>query len=120
MIQKVKQKLFILVLLFFPFLTTAQESEKKDGIKFGGALRYNIISTDYESSSDKTDPQFTWDTWRLNMDGSIGGIDLSFEYRFYPSSKTHFLKHGYFGYKFSDVVYGKLGVSQVPFGWWFA
>ena len=116
MVQKVKQKLFILVLLFFPFLTTAQESEKKDGIKFGGALRYNIISTDYESSSDKTDPQFTWDTWRLNMDGSIGGIDLSFEYRFYPSSKTHFLKHGYFGYKFSDVVYGKLGVSQVPFG----
>lgn len=116
MIQKVKQKIFILALLFFPFLTTAEESEKKDGIKFGGALRYNIISTNYESSTDKTDPQFTWDTWRLNMDGSIGGIDLSFEYRFYPSSKTHFMKHGYFGYKFSDEVYGKLGVSQVPFG----
>ena len=116
MYQKLKQKFLILALLFFPFLSIAQKSEKKDGIKFGGALRYNIISTNYEESSDKTDPKFTWDTWRLNMDGSISGIDLSFEYRFYPSSKVHFLKHGYFGYKFSDVVYTKLGVTQVPFG----
>ena len=116
MIKKVKEKLFILALLFFPFFAIAQESEKKDGVKFGGALRYNIISTDYEGSSNKTDPQFTWDTWRLNMDASYSGVDMSFEYRFYPSSKTHFLKHGYFGYKFSDVVYAKLGVSQVPFG----
>ena len=116
MIQKVKKSFLILALLFSPFLTIAEESEKKDGIKFGGAVRYNIISTNYESSTDKTDPQFTWDTWRLNMDGSLGGIDLSFEYRFYPSSKQHFLHHGWFGYKFSDVVYTKLGVSQVPFG----
>ena len=116
MYLKLKQKFFVLTLLFFPFLTTAQESEKKDGIKFGGAVRYNILSTNYESSTDKSDPQFTWDTWRLNLDGSISGIDLSFEYRFYPSSKNHFLHHGYFGYKFSDVVYTKLGVSQVPFG----
>ncbi len=116
MIQKIKQKFLIAALLFFPFLTIAQQSEKKDGIKFGGALRYNILSTNYESSSDKTDPQFTWDTWRLNMDGSLSGIDFSFEYRFYPSSNNHFLHHGYFGYKFSDVVYTKVGVSQVPFG----
>jgi len=115
MIQKLKQKFLIATLLFFQFLTIAQQSEKKDGIKFGGALRYNILSTNYESSSDKTDPQFTWDTWRLNMDGSLSGIDFSFEYRFYPSSNNHFLHHGYFGYKFSDVVYTKVGVSQVPF-----
>lgn len=116
MILKLKQKFFILALLLFPFLTTAQESEKKDGIKFGGALRYNILSKNYEGNNDKTDPQFTWDTWRLNMDGSLSGIDLSFEYRFYPSSNNHFMHHGYLGYSFSDVVYTKLGVSQVPFG----
>ncbi len=57
----------------------------------------------------------------------MGGIDLSFEYRFYPTFGTHFIHHGYFGYAFSDNVYMKLGVSQVPFGitkyashsWWF-
>ena len=114
MIHEVKQKLFIIALLFFPFLTTAQESEKKDGIKFGGALRYNTIKTNYESSSKKTEVAF--DTWRLNMDGSLSGIDFSFEYRFYPSGEYHFIHHGWFGYKFSDVVYTKLGVSQVPFG----
>ena len=116
MYLKLKQTLFILALVLFPFLTTAQEREKKDGIKFGGALRYNILSTNYEGSTNKTDPQFTWDTWRLNMDGSLSGIDFSFEYRFYPSSNAHFMHHGWMGYKFSDIVYTKLGVSQVPFG----
>ncbi len=114
MIQKVKQRLFILALLFFPFLTTAQDSEKKDGIKFGGALRFNMIKKNYEGSSEKADIAF--DTWRLNMDGSISDIDFSFEYRFYPSGEYHFMHHGWIGYKFSDVVYTKLGVSQVPFG----
>ena len=70
MIQKVKQKLFILLLLSFPFLTTAQESEKKDGVKFGGGLRYNISSTYYESSSAKSAPQVTLDIWLFNMDAS--------------------------------------------------
>lgn len=116
MSQKVTQALFIIALLFIPFLTTAQESDKKDGIKFGGVLRYTISSKNYESGSNKTDPQFTWGMWRLNMDGSISGIDLSFEYRFYPSYKAHFLRQGYFGYKFSDVLYTKVGVTQVPFG----
>ncbi len=114
MIQEVKQKLFIIALLFFPFLTTAQESEIKDGVKFGGALRFNTIKKNYEGSSDKT--EVAWDTWRLNMDGSLSDIDFSFEYRFYPSGEYHFMHHGWIGYKFSDVVYTKLGVSQVPFG----
>lgn len=57
----------------------------------------------------------------------MSGIDLSFEYRFYPTFGTHFIHHGYLGYSFSDNVYMKLGVTQVPFGitpfashsWWF-
>ena len=116
MIKKVKQSVVILVLLVCSFVATAEESEKKDGVKLGGALRYSIISTNYEGKSDNSNPQFTWDTWRLNADGSLAGIDISFEYRFYPSSNVHFVRYGYFGYKFSDVVYTKLGVTQVPFG----
>lgn len=75
-----------------------------------------MLSTHYEDGGGKFNPQMTWDTWRLNVDGSMSGIDLSFEYRFYPTSDTHFLHHGYLGYAFSDNVYMKLGVSQVPFG----
>lgn len=105
-------------------LLNAQANDE-DYLKFGGAVRYNIY--DQSWNNDKTDPQFTWDVWRLNIDARTSGIDLSFEYRFYPAYDTHFLKHGYLGYAFSEDFYMKLGVSQVPFGitkyashsWWF-
>ncbi len=104
-----------------------EEEENKDGFKFGGAMRYNIISTNYESDPTALSTSATWDTWRLNVDGTMKGLDLSFEYRFYPTFATHFMHHGWIGYNFNDVAYMKLGVSQVPFGitkfashsWWF-
>lgn len=104
-----------------------QADGKQEGFKIGGAVRYNLLSTNYESDGSKLSTQATWDTWRLNVDGSLSDIDLSFEYRFYPSSETHFIHHGYLGYEFTDKVYMKLGVTQVPFGipgaashsWWF-
>ena len=125
--MKFKKSLLLIAFILTSFFIHAQEKEKKDGFKFGGAIRYNILSTNYESGPNKLNPQFTWDTWRLNVDGTMKGIDLSFEYRFYPTFGTHFIHHGYLGYAFSDDVYMKLGVTQVPFGitkyashsWWF-
>jgi hypothetical protein len=113
-----------LIALFFiiPKSSFAQDDE---GFTFGGAVRYNIISTSYNNT--KSNPSFTWDTWRLNVDGSMANVDLSFEYRFYPTFGTHFVHHGFLGYAFSDNLYMELGVTQVPFGittyashsWWF-
>jgi len=111
-------------LLAAPNLIQAQEDED-EGFTFGGAVRYNLISTNYNDT--KTNPEFTWDTWRLNVDGSMANIDLSFEYRFYPTFGTHFIHHGFLGYNLSDNLYMELGVTQVPFGittwashsWWF-
>ena len=111
-----KRIYLVLTLSIFSFYLFSQSNNKQDGVKLGGAVRYNLLSTNYESGGSKQNPQMTWDTWRLNVDGSLSGIDLSFEYRFYPSSDTHFLHHGYFGYAFSEDVYMKVGVSQVPFG----
>lgn len=127
--MNIVQFLGIFLILFSAISTSsfAQEEEKKDGFKFGGAVRYNIISTDYESESTALSTSATWDTWRLNVDGTMKGLDLSFEYRFYPTFGTHFIHHGWIGYGFGDNVYMKLGVNQVPFGitkyashsWWF-
>ncbi|MEA1875208.1 MAG: hypothetical protein U9N51_12400 [Bacteroidota bacterium] len=86
-----------------------------------------MISTNYESDPTALSTAATWDTWRLNVDGSKGGLDLSFEYRFYPTFGTHFIHHGYVGYNLSESHYLKLGVFQKPFGvgkfashsWWF-
>jgi len=120
-----KRNLLFIFLLLASSLAFGQDEEKEDGFTFGGAMRYNIISTSYNDT--KTNPEFTWDTWRLNVDGSMAGVDLSFEYRFYPTFGTHFIHHGFLGYAFSDNVYMELGVTQVPFGittyashsWWF-
>ena len=113
---------FIALLFITPKSSFAQDD---DGFTFGGAIRYNIISTSYNNT--KSNPSFTWDTWRLNVDGSMANVDLSFEYRFYPTFGSHFIHHGYLGYAFSDNLYMELGVTQVPFGittyashsWWF-
>jgi hypothetical protein len=106
---------------------SAQEKkeEKEDFVKFGGALRFNIFSKSWVDS--KTQPEITIDVWRLNVTARTKGVDLNFEYRFYPTFGTHFMKQGWLGYGFSDNLYMKLGVSQVPFGitkyashsWWF-
>jgi len=103
----------------------AAMAAEEEGFTIGGALRYNIYSKSWENNPDAT--QFTWDTWRLNVDGTKGGVDLSFEYRFYPDYDAHFIHHGYFGYQLDEDLYGKLGVFQKPFGittyashsWWF-
>lgn len=102
------------LLLSLTILSMSLKAEEKNKIKIGGALRFNLFDKSW--IKDATQPEFTWDTWRLNADGSIGGIDLSFEYRFYPNSNLHFMHHGYFGYAFNEDLYMKLGVSQVPFG----
>lgn len=124
-----KVKIYALVLLTaIVGLNGSLIAQDDDGFSVGGALRYNIFDKSWVDS--KTEPNFTWDTWRLNVDGSMSDIDLSFEYRFYPTSNnSHFLHHGWLGYGFgeNDDVYMKLGVSQVPFGitkfashsWWF-
>ncbi len=124
------KKLFTSVLiavtaLFFAVPTTQAQEDEDEGFTIGGAVRYNFISTSYNNT--KSNPALTWDTWRLNVDGSMGGIDMSFEYRFYPTFGSHFIHHGFLGYEFSDDLYMELGVTQVPFGittwashsWWF-
>lgn len=114
------------------FANFAAQETKKDTswLKIGGALRLTIY-THYEG---KTFPlgtelrnDWTWDTWRINVDSYSDGLQLSFEYRFYPTFNTHFIKYGWIGYRFNSTTNLQLGITQVPFGlltyashsWWF-
>ena len=102
------------LLLIFLLVTIKATSQNEDYVKLGGALRFNLF---YKDWVDNAQPEATLDTWRLNVDARAAGVDLSFEYRFYPTSgNSHFLHHGYLGYGFGDDLYVKLGVTQVPFG----
>ncbi|MEE4198718.1 MAG: hypothetical protein V2I54_13850 [Bacteroidales bacterium] len=118
---------FYILILFLSLNQAKAQEENEDKLTVGGAIRFNMISEFYESDPTALNTKATWDTWRINVDGSYAGIDMSFEYRWYPTFGTHFIHHGWFGYGFNDDVYMKLGVSQVPFGitsfashsWWF-
>ncbi len=124
--MNLKKLLLAIGLLCFVTMQ-AEEQEKEDYVKFGGAVRFNIFSKSWVDS--KTQPEMTIDTWRLNVTARKKGVDLNFEYRFYPTFGTHFMKQGWIGYDFGGDkdLYMKLGVSQVPFGitsyashsWWF-
>ncbi len=93
--------------------------------KIGGALRYNYQFRDWSKSHRKQGGAFTFDTWRINVDGQSKGILLSLEYRFY--SGFHMFHHGWFGYNITPDTQIQLGINKVPFGiipfashsWWF-
>ncbi|SHO62110.1 hypothetical protein [Algoriphagus zhangzhouensis] len=115
------------------YVNFAALETKKDTswLKIGGALRLNTIYAKYEG---KTFPlgtegrnDWTWDTWRINVDSYSDGLQFSFEYRFYPTFNTHFIKYGWIGYRFNTSTNLQFGITQVPFGlltyashsWWF-
>lgn len=107
----------------------AQSDEEEPSLHVGGAVRYNLLLTSYESDIDANSSQFTWDTWRLNvLYKNPDGIGLNFEYRFYPTFGTHFIKQGWLEYDISGQTQVQLGVTQTPFGnlqynsnnWWFS
>lgn len=102
---------------------------EEPSLHVGGAVRYNLLLTNYESGISANSGAFTFDTWRLNvLYDNPGGIGLNFEYRFYPTFGTHFIKQGWMEYALSPQTELQLGVTQVPFGnlgynsnsWWFS
>lgn len=109
-------------------LAQAQSSDDDDDFfDIGGALRFNFYHTDYGGGNNPNDTQFTFDMWRINAVGQRSGVGINFEYRFYPTFNTHFIKQGWLDYSFSDRTEIQVGVTQVPFGnlqynshnWWF-
>lgn len=93
----------------------APKKEEK-GIRIGGALRVNYSYLDWDPGSHERGGDFAFDTFRLNLDGELGKILLSAEYRFYPEYGFNTIHHGWMGYNFTDNFQGQIGVSKVPFG----
>lgn len=83
-------------------------------VSVGGALRFNVLFEDFDASNRAKGGEFTFDTFRVNADGTYGDVFFSAEYRFYTGYR--FLHSGYAGYSFSDDLDVYLGVHQVPFG----
>ncbi len=102
-------------------------AQGEDFLSIGGAVRYNFLVENYESGTSTNSAQFTWDMWRINVQGRSNQVGIQFEYRFYPTFNTHFIKEGWLEYDTSDRTQIQVGVTQTPFGnlqynshnWWF-
>ena len=92
----------------------APEEPEEEGIRLGGALRFNFGYRDWSESDKDRLGTAAFDTFRLNLDGSVNDVLLSAEFRWYRYQQV--LHHGWMGYQFTDHWQGQLGVSRVPFG----
>lgn len=104
----------LLILIQLPIHATT--NDKKEYLKFGGAIRFNTLIENYELSNKALDGAVKFDAFILSADAHKMGFDVSLQYRFYPESKTHFFRHAYIGYEIDKKWYAKLGIIQKPFG----
>jgi hypothetical protein len=90
------------------------EEPQKSELHVGGALRFNAFYKSWDQDNKDLGGDFAFDTFRINVDGSSHGIDLSAEYRFYAG--YNMLHHGYVGHTFSDGTELQIGLTRKPFG----
>ncbi|MEW8001003.1 MAG: carbohydrate porin [Candidatus Thiodiazotropha endolucinida] len=85
-----------------------------DGIKVGGAVRLQYSNERYNQGNRERSGDFDFDIFRLNLDGTIGDVILSAEWRWFQYMNV--VHHAWFGYDFSEQTQGQLGIHKVPFG----
>lgn len=111
-----KASLFIVLILLCVSTYSRNIEDKSDSLRFGGAVRFNAFIKNFEESEKALDAAAQFDVFILSADAHKSGFDASVQYRFYPESKTHFLRHAYVGYGIDSQWYAKLGIFQKPFG----
>lgn len=89
-------------------------ADEADGIKVGGAVRFQYSFEDYAPANRERAGDIDFDTFRINLDGTVGEVILSAELRYYQYMQV--IHHAWVGYDFSDAWRGQLGVTRVPFG----
>ena len=80
-------------------------------IKIGGAVRVNY---NYSDSNKDRGGDLDFSLFRLDLNGTIGDIRLSAEYRWYTYMDV--VHHAYAAYQFNENWEGQIGVTKVPFG----
>jgi outer membrane murein-binding lipoprotein Lpp len=85
-----------------------------DPIRIGGALRFTGLAQEGRDATETQYGEAGLDVFRLNVDGRIGEIALSAEYRHYPFMDT--IRHGWIGWSPDDDTAIEAGVTRVPFG----
>ncbi len=83
-------------------------------VEIGGALWLNYAYRRFDRGDRRTGGDFGFDLFRVSVDGSLQGILISLQYRFY--AYMHAIHHGWLGYAPDDAWQVRVGVTQAPFG----
>ena len=89
-------------------------SDLTPNIKVGGAVRFQYSYEDYNDANTDRGGDFDFDVFRLDINGSIGDVKLSAQYRWYQYMNV--VHHAYVAYDFNEHWEGQIGITQVPFG----
>lgn len=108
-----------------PGVPDAAAEEDPFELDLGGALRFNYAYRDFTESSRSKGGDLEFDLFRIDVDAEYGDLLASAQYRWYDYQEV--LHHGWVGYRFTESVEARAGVTQVPFGilpyashsWWF-
>jgi hypothetical protein len=92
------------------------DNKKSDGIRLGGAIRTNYSYNSYSDGNKNRGGDFSFDIFRLNLNGSIDDVLLNAEIRFFDYMTV--VKSAYIGYLLADDWQVQAGITQVPFGNW--
>jgi len=95
-------------------LAQAKSAPKVGGIKLGGAVRFQYSNENYSTGNHHRTGDVDFDVFRLDLNGTVKGVELSAQYRFFQYMNT--VQHAWIGYKFSPASEGRLGLTKLPFG----
>ncbi len=95
-------------------LEQQQDPPQPSGIEFGGAVRLNYAWRDYDEDNKDRVGDFEIELFRINVDGAVGDVLLSAEWRRYNDFQA--IHHAWLGYDISDRLQAQVGIHQVPFG----
>ena len=90
------------------------EPVSPENIHIGGAVRFQYSYRDWDQNDRNRGGDFDFDLFRLDVNGSIGDVTVSAQYRWYQYMDV--VHHAYIGYQLTDTWNVQLGITQVPFG----
>ncbi len=107
----------ITLFIIFIVMVTTTIAQEKNGVKIGGALRFNYNYSSWKEQQKKRGGDFGFDVFRINAKAKYNKLKLNAEYRFYSKGfGGGMLKQGWIGYDFNKNNNLQIGLTQVPFG----
>ncbi|AZZ97840.1 hypothetical protein [Pseudoalteromonas sp. R3] len=98
-------------------LETQQEADNKpaeQGVKVGGAIRFNYGMNSYDQDSERRGGDIDFDLARINLSGKVADIGINAEVRFHDYMRV--VKFAYLDYDITPHWLAQLGLAPVPFG----